>query len=244
MRNLIFKKVVLLMLLGSFITATSQNVSEFFEKTTVFLKENVSEGKVDYKKIKSSPAQLNELMELASRMEVKKENANQYKAFWINVYNLTVIQSVVTKYPVKSPLAISGFFDKKEHLLAGKKITLNDIENKLLRGQFNNDPRFHFVLVCAGLGCPPIINVVYLPKTLEVQLNKQTALAINNPSFIKVNTKKKKVQFSQIFEWYTADFTTGNKSLIDFVNIYRTTPILGKYKSSYYSYDWTLNETK
>lgn len=243
MKNFI-KGLSLLLCLLSFNNASSQDISLFFEKTTIFFEENVSEGKVAYKNIKSSPGQLNELLALASTIEVQKTDSNEYRAFWINAYNLTVIQSVVTKYPVKSPLAIPGFFDLNTHLISGKKITLNTIENKLLRGQFNNDPRFHFVLVCAGLGCPPIIDKAYLPSTIEAQLNNQTVLALNNSEFIKLNNKKKKVQFSQIFEWYTSDFTTENKSLIDFVNTYRTEPIPGKYKSSYYSYDWTLNETK
>ncbi|PHS07392.1 MAG: DUF547 domain-containing protein [Kordia sp.] len=244
MKSLFTKGLTLFICLLGFSNVSSQDLSEFFEKTTVFLEENVSEGKVAYKKIKSSPEQLNELLVLASTIEVQKTNSNEYRAFWINAYNLTVIQAVVAKYPIKSPLAVSGFFDKKTYLISGKKTTLNRIENKILRGQFNNDPRFHFALVCAGLGCPPIINKAYLPSTIETQLNKQTRLALNNAAFIKVNNKKKKVQFSQIFEWYTSDFTTGNKSLIDFVNRYRTTPIPGKYKPSYYSYDWTLNEIK
>ncbi|NQY28914.1 MAG: DUF547 domain-containing protein [Flavobacteriaceae bacterium] len=244
MKSLFTIGLPLFICLLSFSNVSSQDLSEFFEKTTVFLEENVLEGKVAYKKIKSSPEQLNELLVLASTIEVQKTNSNGYRAFWINAYNLTVIQAVVAKYPIKSPLAVSGFFDKKTYLISGKKTTLNRIENKILRGQFNNDPRFHFALVCAGLGCPPIINKAYLPSTLETQLNKQTTLALNNTAFIKVNNKKKKVQFSQIFEWYTSDFTTGNKSLIDFVNIYRTTPIPGNYKPSYYSYDWTLNEIK
>jgi len=244
MKNICINGVVILLCLLSFKAASSQDLSQFFEKATVFLGENVSEGKVNYKKIKESPSQLNELVALASIIEVQKTNSNEYRAFWINAYNLTVIQAVVAKYPIKSPLAVSGFFDKKTHLIAGKKITLNDIENKLLRAQFNNDPRFHFVLVCAGLGCPPIINKAYLPSTIEAQLNKQTTLALNNSDFIKVNNKKKRVQLSQIFEWYTSDFTVGNKSLVDFVNTYRTEQIPGKYKSSYYTYDWTLNQIK
>ena len=244
MRNQFLKGVFLLFSLASFTPASSQNISAFFNKTDAFLKENVIESKVAYKKIKESPAQLNELLALAATFDVQKTNPNQYRAFWINTYNLTVIQSVVAEYPIKSPLDIPGFFDKNIHEISGKKVTLNDIENKILRAQFDNDPRFHFVLVCAGLGCPPIVNEAYLPDTLENQLNKQTKLALNNADFVKVNTKKKKVQFSQIFEWYTSDFIVGDKSLIDFVNGYRTEPIPQKYKSSYYAYDWTLNQVK
>jgi len=244
MKNLFIKGVIVFLCLISFTSSSSQGLNQFFEKTDAFFKGNVIDGRVNYKKIKASHTQLDELVALASKIEVQKTSPNEYKAFWINAYNLTVIKSVVSKYPIKTPLDISGFFDKEIHDIAGKQITLNSIENKLLRGQFNNDPRFHFVLVCAGLGCPPIINEAYLPGTIETQLDEQTKLALNNPSFIKVNNKKKKVQFSQIFEWYFSDFAVGNKSLILFVNTYRTEPIPNTYKSSYYSYDWNLNDTE
>jgi len=244
MKNHYFKKFLFIIGLITCSFASSQEISSFFTKSDVFFKENIVDGRVDYKKIKTSPTQLNELVMLASKVEVLKTKSNQYRAFWINAYNVTVIKSVIKEYPIKSPLDISGFFDKKTHEIAGKQITLNDIENKLLRAQFNNDPRFHFVLVCAGLGCPPLINEVYLPKTLEAQLDKQTTLALNNPDFIKANNKKNKVQISQIFEWYTSDFTTNNKSLIDFINTYRREEIPNTNKLSYYIYDWNLNETE
>ncbi len=105
-------------------------------------------------------------------------------------------------------------------MLAGKQITLNDIEHKLLRAQFN-DARFHFVLVCGAIGCPPLINQAYLPNILETQLEKQTTLALNG-DFLKVNLKKKRVEVSQIMEWYKDDFTKNGKSEIDFINKYRT----------------------
>jgi hypothetical protein len=244
MRNRYYRVLVLLIGLFSFQSSTSQDLESFFKKTAFFLNQNVAEGKVDYKKIKKSPGNLNELLKIASDIKIEKSKSNQYRAFWINVYNLSVIKSVVAQYPLKSPLDIPGFFDKKTHSIAGVKATLNDIENELLRGQFNNDPRFHFVLVCAGLGCPPIIKEAYLPNTLENQLDRQTTLTLNNATFIRVNEKKKKVQFSQIFEWYTSDFTANNKSLIQFVNLYRKKQIPNSYKSSYYAYDWNLNKLK
>lgn len=93
------------------------------------------------------------------------------------------------------------------------------MEHKMLRAVFPKEPRFHFVLVCAGLGCPPIINEAYIPNMLEDQLQIQAQIAINNPNFIMVN--KNKVKLSQIFEWYKGDFTQDGKSLVDFINLYR-----------------------
>ncbi|NND80132.1 MAG: DUF547 domain-containing protein, partial [Maribacter sp.] len=120
-------------------------------------------------------------------------------------------------------------------------ITLNDIEHKLLRAVFPNEPRFHFVLVCAGMGCPPIINKAYMPSTLTAQLELQTKLALNDPLFIQVN--KNKVKISKIFEWYESDFTRNGKNLIDFINQFRKEKLPEKAKVSFYAYNWALNES-
>lgn len=221
---------------------TAQGLTEFFSKSDDFFKTYVKNGRVDYKAVKANPEQLNHLLELADGISVSKSDVKAYQAFWINGYNLQVIKGIIDNYPVKSPLDINGFFDKTKRKIGGQQITLNDIENKLLRGNFPKEARFHFVLVCAGLGCPPIISQAYLPNTLETQLQEQTSLALNNPNFIKV--KGKKVLLSQIFEWYKVDFTQNGKSEVDFLNEYRTEKIAPNTKVGYYPYDWTLNETK
>lgn len=218
----------------------AQDLETFFNKADAFFKDNVKNGLVEYNKIKANPSGFNEVLDLALSINVSKSDRKNYQAFWINAYNLHVIKGIVNNYPVKSPLDINGFFDKTKREVGGKVITLNDIENKLLRANFPNEARFHFVLVCAGLGCPPIINEAYTPENLENQLQRQTTLALNNPNFVRV--KGKKVLLSQIFEWYTADFIQGGKSEIEFVNEYRSEKLDPKSKRAYYAYDWTLNE--
>jgi len=235
-------KVFIIVFVLAINTGHSQELSEFFSKADVFFSTHVAHGKVAYKDIKASPAALEELIEMTKAISVSKDKAMEYQAFWINGYNLLVIKGIVDNYPIKSPLDVSGFFDKKKYSIGGKSITLNDIENKLLRGNFPNEPRFHFVLVCAGLGCPPIIKQAYLPSTLDAQLERQTQLALNRSDFIKVN--KNKVKISQIFEWYKNDFTLNGKSVVDFINMYKTEKLSDNIKVSYYPYDWTLNEIK
>ena len=236
------KKIFLLILLvtSSFV-GLAQTTSDFFAKSDAFFKSNVKNGKVTYKAIKENPAALNELIEMAKGITVSKSKASEYQAFWINGYNLSVIKGVVDNYPIKSPLDKAGFFDKNKNEIGGTSITLNDIENKMLRKVFPKESRFHFVLVCGGLGCPPIINKAYMPSTLEAQLTKQTTLALNNPNFIKVD--KSKVKISQIFEWYKEDFVHDG-TVVDFINKYRTEKLPEGAKVSYYPYDWTLNEAK
>ncbi|NAS31386.1 DUF547 domain-containing protein [Flavobacteriaceae bacterium R38] len=232
------KKIVILSILAlSFKVGFSQNTQTFFDQADAFFKKHVSNGRVDYKAIKSSQNELNELLTLANSISVSKSNANEYKAFWINAYNLGVIKGIIDIYPTKTPL-VDGFFDKTKHSLGGKKIILNDIENKLLRAEFD-DARFHFVLVCGALGCPPLINEAYRPATLDAQLTRQTKLALNNSNFIKV--KKNKVEVSEILKWYKEDFVKKGQSEIDFINKYRTEKIPAKSRLGYYTYNWTLN---
>ena len=232
--------IILVLLLVVIQGVSAQGLNDFYANTDSFLKNVVQNGRVDYKAIKENPDQLNALVAAAKDIRVEKTDATNYQAFWINAYNLMVIKGVVKNYPLKSPLDVPGFFDKITYDVGGKSITLNDIENKLLRANFPEEPRFHFVLVCAGLGCPPIINAAYMPSTLDAQLEKQTVKALNDANFIRIG-KKNRVQISQIFEWYTGDFKQNGASLVDFINTYRTEKLPDGSKVSYYPYDWTLN---
>ncbi|APQ16905.1 DUF547 domain-containing protein [Maribacter hydrothermalis] len=220
-------------------SVSAQDVAAFFSKSDSFFKTNVIDGRVEYAAIKSNPKALNEVLNSAKGISVSKSDTATYKAFWINAYNLLVIDGIVKNYPLKSPLDVAGFFDKIKHEVGGRSITLNDIENDLLRAEFPTEARFHFVLVCAGLGCPPIVNTAYTPNILESQLQMQTVLALNNPNFIKVNENK--VEISQLFEWYKSDFEQKG-SIVDFINIYRKEQLPENAKISYYPYDWSLNE--
>jgi len=231
MKKIIFLSVIT-MLFGSFATAQG-NI--FFDKTDAFLKKYVSDNKVDYAAIKKNSSELDEILKLIADYELTNEN-NTNQAFLINAYNLLVIKGVSVKFPIKSPLDIPGFFDKITYTISSKKVTLNDIENKMLRAKYD-DARLHFVLVCGANGCPPILPEAYLPKTLDAKLDQQTTKALNNPNFIKVTGDK--IQLSQLFEWYKEDFK--NKE-IEFINSFRENKLNPKSKFSYYPYDWSLNK--
>lgn len=211
---------------------------QFYAKTDAFLKAHVSNGLVDYKAITADSKELESLITMIENAEVAKSGSKDYQAFYINAYNLHVINGIVT-YNLKSPLDKAGFFDKIKVTVAGEKLTLNDIENKKLRAVVK-DARFHFVLVCGALGCPPLINTAYKPELLESQLETQTKKAINNDQFIRVN--KNKVAVSQIFEWYKVDFTTNGSTILKFIDKYREQPLPEKAKLSFYTYNWKVNK--
>lgn len=217
---------------------SGQETKTFFHRTNEFLSENVKGGKVDYKGIHSDPTQLNELMSLMSIVNVSSVNKKEYQAFWVNAYNISVIKGIIDNYPLNSPLDVNGFFDKTSYSIAGTNITLNEIENDILRKKFK-DARFHFVLVCGARGCPPIIARAYTAENLEQLLEKQTIKALNNSSFIKVSGNE--VALSEIFKWYKEDFVDNESSEIDFINKYRNEKISVGANISYYPYDWRLN---
>ncbi|MEM7038624.1 MAG: DUF547 domain-containing protein, partial [Bacteroidota bacterium] len=117
------------------------------------------------------------------------------------------------------------------------------IENKKVRPTFK-DARIHFALVCAAKSCPPLPSYAFTPDNVESKLTSLTRTAMNKSSFIKVNNEKKTVQLSQILDWYKEDFLAEAKSLLDYVNKYRKTPIPADYKQSFYTYNWSLNVKK
>lgn len=236
------KKLIILFTITLISQISSAQVpASFFSKADAFFAKNVSNGLVNYTAVKANPDALNELLKIAETASVSKSRPKEFKAFYINTYNLSVIKKISENYPVKNPLNINGLFDKIKLTVAGKKTTLNGIENNILRATYPKEARFHFALVCAGLGCPPIIPEAYTPNKLENQLQRQTVKAINNPNFIRVDGKK--VKISKIFEWYAKDFKQYG-SYIDFLNKYRKSPLEAKSRVSFYEYNWKLNDLK
>ena len=235
---MMIKSLTFLFLLISTILS-AQEPSKFFDSADNFFQTYVENGKVKYTEIKQNPKALSYLMGEAKKIEISIKNPDQYKAFWINSYNLAVISGIVKNYPVNSPMDIDGFFDKTSYEIGGKEVTLNSIENDLLRAKFP-EPRFHFVLVCAAISCPPIIPEAYKPETLDNQLQRQTEKAMNNPQFVQVQNDK--VLFSEIMKWYEQDFTKNGQTIIEFANKYRKTPIPNNFETGFYKYNWNLNE--
>lgn len=230
------------------LTATSafaQNnvpLNQFFTKADQFLQQHVHDGLVDYAAIKKNPADLNELVNRLGSVKISKEDAATQKAFYINAYNLSMIASLVEKYPIQSPLDDKDIFTGEKHNIAGEGLTLEQIEkSKLLTG---GDERLHFVLVCGALGCPPLANFAYTHADVESQILAQTQVALNNPQFIRVNDKEQTVGVSEIFNWYAKDFAATGKNTLAYINQYRSQPIPADYKVTNYTYNWKINEKK
>jgi len=232
------KKVLFFWLLLVAINTTAQTYDAYFEQTNTFLKTYVSNGKVAYKEIKNDQKALSNLVEMAAMLPKPSPEDKAYGAFYINTYNILVIQGVVSQYPIASPLDVKGFFDSITYTVAGETLTLNTIENKKIRPVLK-DARIHFVLVCGAIGCPVLTSEVYTPSNLNNQLEKQTRIALNDSNFIK--QKGKKIYVSELFKWYKEDFVAEKGDILSYINTYRDVPFASKTKVTFYTYNWNLN---
>nr|WKN38073.1 DUF547 domain-containing protein [Tunicatimonas sp. TK19036] len=221
-------------------SCSSQGLPELTEATNHFLEEHVESGMVDYKAIHQNPSRIQQLYEQIGSTSLENASDAEKKAFYINAYNILTIYQIVQNYPVKSPTDVEGFFDNTKHQVAGESLTLDQVEKeRLMKNHF--DPRLHFVLVCAAKSCPPLASFAFQADQLDEQLDERTREALNNPDFIRVNKNQKKVEVSQIFEWYKQDFTKETSSILAYINQYRDEEIPSSYQVNFYKYDWALN---
>ena len=129
--SMLLRLLLLSFILQSLLVAKGE--MSFFEKVDVFLKKNVKDGLVDYKSIKKDPAELNALANSIATFDLSSlAEGNPQKAFWLNAYNILVIKGIIDTYPTKSPLDTEGFFNKIKYTAAGKKLTLDNIENDIV----------------------------------------------------------------------------------------------------------------
>ena len=213
----------------------SQTFDSFLNDADLFFKSNVENGKVHYARIAKNPEKLNKLTSYIANANMDNLSKDEQNAFFINTYNVLVINQIIQHYPTTSPMKISGFFKLNKHAIAGEKWTLDYLENKVLRKDFFS-PELHFVLVCGALSCPQIAEYAYLTDNAGALMKSRTTMALNDQSFIYEQDGT--IYISEIFSWFKEDF--GNE--IEFVNKYRTNKLDPKKPIKYYTYDWTLND--
>jgi len=156
---------------------------------------------------------------------------------------------------------ISGFWDKLFVKVMGKDLTLNDIEHKILRKEFD-DPRIHFAIVCASIGCPVLESRAFFADDLEQRLEQTTRNFINNQDKVRLDKQENVLYLSSIFDWYKEDFPVSvdgktkfdeykdsEAGIIEFVIGYfpkadQQYIAQNQPKIKYLDYDWSLNEQK
>ena len=211
------------------------------------LKDYVMDGKVNYQFLYKNKEQLNTYLSLLqSHAPVVSWSSNEQLAYWINAYNAFTIKIIIDHYPVKSIKEIGGkmqiplvnsTWDIPFIEIGGKELSLNDIEHRILRQEFN-EPKIHFAIVCASKSCPLLRSEAYKAINIDEQLREQALAFINDKS--KNQIAADHIEISKIFSWFEGDFIKDG-SLIEFLNKYSSTKINQNAQVGYLDYDWALN---
>lgn len=195
------------------------------------------EGNVDYRGMKAD-ARFNTCVNAFSAIKMGGDWSRAQKmAYWINAYNVFTVKLIVDNYPLKSITDLKEPWKQKFITLDGKKYSLNQIENEILRPQFN-DARIHFAINCASFSCPKLNNRAFFASSLDKVLDTLTRQFLKDTSRNKITATS--VEISKIFDWYGVDFNTGGKTVIDFLNRYGMGVKPGT-EVKYMEYDWSLN---
>jgi len=222
-----------------------------------------AKGMVDYAALKRNRGDLDKMIEQISA--VSPDNKPQLfptreakLAYWINAYNAWILRIVVDNYPTSSITKIGvipyGAFFVKRVSLGGERMTLRSLENDVIRARFH-DPRIHFAINCASASCPPLSTRVYLPGTLDEQLDAAARKFINDNRQVRLDVGGNRIELSKIFDWYASDFTEslsskpgGKRTVMDYIRGYldderrQALAKIPNAKVNYQDYDWSLND--
>ncbi len=205
-------------------------------------------NKVDYEGIQlESDSALDQYIKYLSGFDPRSLRAAEQMSFWINLYNALTVQLVAKHYPVESIREIGGSllsrgpWDDEAIVLAGKSLTLNDIEHRILRPNFR-DYRIHFAVNCASIGCPNLMPMVFSPENMEDILQRATKDFLKHPRGIRIENSV--AVLSSIFQWYQEDFGEDESEMLSTLAKYLDSPaILLSINTSdiEYEYDWRVN---
>ncbi len=217
-------------------------------------------GKIDYAAAQKNPDKLKAFLtsiEELDESEYKLWQVNDKIAFWINVYNAAMIKLVLENYPIKKAFGlkalsyphnsvqqIKNVWSRGVVWVFGRSMSLNDIEHNTLRREFG-EPRIHFALVCASIGCPQLRKDAFVGEVLKTQLDEQAHRFINNPIQVRYDISTNTLYLSPIFKWFGKDFESHggiNAFLKKYLPEFDAADVNEKTSITWLTYDWSLNE--
>jgi len=207
--------------------------------------------RVNYKDFKTKQSALKAYIKSLEAVKVTSLSKAEQFAYWANLYNAITINVVLDAYPVKSikdidispGLFSNGPWGKKLVTIEGTKISLDDIEHQILR-KVHTDPRVHYAVNCASVGCPNLQNQAFDGKNLQAQLNKAARDYVNSNRGAVV--KGNRLAVSKIYVWFKKDFGGNDEGVLAHLKKHADKDLkskitkIGSINSSFY--DWTLND--
>jgi Protein of unknown function, DUF547 len=241
-------------------------------KKHVVVVEGGKTSKVNYVEFGKDRAALKSYLESVSKVSDAEFNGwtkPQRMAFLINAYNGFTLELILQNYPTKSIKDIGGTFDnrwkRKFFKLFGQDSYLDKIEHETLRkpGAYD-EPRVHFAVNCASIGCPSLREEAFTADKLDKQLEEQAVRFLSDRSRNRYDAKSDKLEVSMIFKWFKEDWESGYKGFdgktpaiktredyfARYAKLLADAPADqqkiadGKAAISFLDYDWSINAVK
>lgn len=185
------------------------------------------------------------------------------QAFLINAYNAFTVDLILTRYPDLKSIKdlgslLSNPWKPKWIALLGSQVSLDDIEHGLLRkrGDFD-DPRVHFAVNCASIGCPALREEAFVAARLDAQMDEQTLRFMSDRTVNRYDVQHGRLELSKIFDWYGEDFRLGHRGIVSlaaFAGRYadqladapadRERIRAARAEIVFTDYDWALNDVR
>ncbi len=254
--------VFLLIILGSMTQAADfdqqhNQWTHLLGKHVVWINRGVA-SQVDYVGFKAEQPALDAYLASLSavtREQYKGWSREQQLAFLINAYNAFTVKLILDHYPISSIKEIGGVFSNAWKLafipLLGQTVTLDEIEHGMIRepGAFN-EPRIHFAVNCASIGCPALRTEAFAAEQLDTQLEDSQQRFLSDHSRNRYNLDKRRFEVSKIFKWYGKDFAEKWGSLEAYLqqnaSLLADSQAVAKARNNtridFTYYDWALNQ--
>jgi len=216
-------------------------------------------NRVDYAALKASPrdqAALQDYLAMLQSIDPREYSRAEQKAYWFNFYNALTVETVTAEYPVDSIreisdslLGVGGFipigpWGDVRAQVAGIDLTLDNIEHGILRPIYR-DPRIHYGVNCASIGCPNLADTAFTAANTEELLEEAARIYVNHPRGVDV-VDADFIVISSIYTWFVEDFGGGEDSVIEHLLRYAEPELAGQLRDFAgfieYEYDWALNE--
>ncbi|GIW95487.1 MAG: DUF547 domain-containing protein [Pirellulaceae bacterium] len=214
-----------------------------------------STGFVDYSSWKAAAGDQRQLESYLNHLSTASISPSTPKAvqlaFWINAYNALTIHGILREYPTSSirnhTARLFGYniWKDLQLLVNNRPYSLEEIEHQILRKM--QEPRIHFAIVCASVGCPRLLNRAYTAEKLEEQLSANATAFFADSSKFRVDVNSGVVYVSPIFDWFGTDF--GPDPVAQLQSVLRYLPekerqfvSQGRFRVKYLDYDWSLND--
>jgi hypothetical protein len=205
------------------------------------------DGLVAYASLNGRAAELDAYIARLESAPFEELGRDERLALLINAYNAFTLRLILDYYPTESIRDIPDKqrWDAVRWSVAGGVYSLNQIEHELVRPNFR-EPRIHFALVCAAIGCPPLRTEAYTGDRLEEQLAGQTRFTHESDRWVRYESGSDTLYLTSLYDWYGGDFEQVADSVLEYVALHRADLAADlaaghEPKIRFLSYDWSLN---